>query len=66
MFKNTMVQRYRYDDHQQLRTPLVDSLHKHGRRLKALRWLTTPKAICKAWIAEPERLKFYRFHQIRG
>ena len=53
--KEATVQRYHYNDHQQLRRHLDDfvAAYNFGRRLKTLKGLTPYEFICKAWQTEP-------------
>jgi len=55
--KEATVNRYHYDNHNQLRKHLVDFIaaYNFGRRLKTLKGLTPYEAICKAGQKEPER-----------
>jgi hypothetical protein len=66
--KDTTVKRYHYDSHEQLPAHLADffSAYNFGRRLKTLRGLTLYEGICKAWSAEPSRLKSNPLHQMPG
>jgi transposase InsO family protein len=66
--KEATVQRYHYDDHQQLRQHLGDfvAAYNFGRRLKTLKGLTPYEFICKAWQTEPERFVLNPIHQMPG
>lgn len=50
--KEATVQRFHYDDHDQLRQHLADFIlaYNFGRRLKTLKGLTPYEHICKSWI----------------
>jgi transposase InsO family protein len=66
--KEATVKRYHYDNHDQLRQHLTDfvAAYNFGRRLKTLKGLTPYEAICKAWLAEPQRFTSDPTHQIPG
>lgn len=66
--KEATVQRYYYDDHQQLRRHLdaFVAAYNFGRRLKTLKGLTPYEFICKAWQTEPDRFIFNPLHQMPG
>ena len=66
--KEATVQRYHYDDHQQLRRHLDDfvAAYNFGRRLKTLKGLTPYEFICKAWQTEPIRFTLSPLHQMPG
>jgi transposase InsO family protein len=66
--KEATVQRYHYDDHQQLRRHLEDfvAAYNFGRRLKALKGLTPYEFICKAWQNERDRFILNPLHQMPG
>ena len=66
--KEATVQRYHYDDHEQLKRHLADFLHAYnfGRRLKTLKGLTPYEFICKSWASEPQRFTANPLHQMPG
>jgi len=66
--KEATVQRYHYDDHQQLKRHLDDflSAYNFGRRLKTLKGLTPYEFTCKTWTAQPERFIVNPLHQMPG
>ena len=66
--KEATVQRYHYDDHQQLRRHLDNfvAAYNFGRRLKTLKGLTPYEFICKAWQTEPDRFTLNPLHQMPG
>ena len=65
--KEATVQRFHYDDHQQLETHLADfNAYNFGRRLKTLKGLTPYEFICKAWTNEPDRFRLDPIHQMPG
>jgi transposase InsO family protein len=66
--KEATVQRYHYDDHQQLRRHLNDfvAAYNFGRRLKTLKGLTPYEFVCKAWQTEPHRFTLNPLHQMPG
>ena len=66
--KQATVQRYHYDDHDQLRGHLDNfvSAYNFGRRLKTLKGLTPYEFVCKAWQTEPLRFTLNPLHQMPG
>jgi transposase InsO family protein len=66
--KEATVQRFHYDDHQQLETHLADfvAAYNFGRRLKTLKGLTPYEFICKIWTIEPNRFRLDPIHQMPG
>ena len=66
--KEATVQRYHYDDHEQLRRHLEQfvSAYNFGRRLKTLNGLTPFEAVCRTWQNEPERFSSNPLHQMPG
>jgi len=66
--KEATVQRYHYDDHEQLSRHLSDfiSAYNFGRRLKTLNGLTPYEFICKSWTSQPERFIVSPLHQMPG
>lgn len=66
--KEATVQRYHYDDHDQLRCHLADFIaaYNFARRLKTLKGLTPYEYICKIWTMEPERFRLDPIHQTPG
>ncbi|MDP8912428.1 MAG: IS481 family transposase [Pseudomonadota bacterium] len=66
--KEATVQRFHYDDHQQLETHLADfvAAYNFGRRLKTLKGLTPYEFICKLWTIEPNRFRLDPIHQMPG
>ena len=66
--KEATVQRFHYDDHQQLETHLADFINAYnfGRRLKTLKGLTPYEFICKSWTSEPNRFRLDPIHQMPG
>ena len=66
--KEATVQRFHYDDHQQLETHLADfvAAYNFGRRLKTLKGLTPYEFICKIWTIEPNRFRLDPIHQLPG
>jgi transposase InsO family protein len=66
--KEATVQRFHYDDHQQLETHLADfvAAYNFGRRLKTLKGLTPYEFICKAWTNQPNRFRLDPIHQMPG
>lgn len=66
--KEATVQRYHYDDHQQLRRHLDDfvAAYNFGRRLKTPKGLTPYESVCKAWQTEPHRFTLNPLHQMPG
>ncbi len=68
IIKEATVQRYHYDNHDQLRTHLTDFLtaYNFAKRLKTLRGLTIYEFICKCWQKEPDSFIFNPTHQMPG
>ncbi len=68
LWVNGKVERYHFDNHDQLRGNLADFLnaHNYASRLKALDGLTPYEHICKIWISEPDRFILNPIHQIPG
>jgi transposase InsO family protein len=66
--KEATVQRFHYDNHDQLRRHLADfvTAYNFARRLKTLKGLTPYEAICKAWTNQPERFILNPLHQMPG
>lgn len=66
--KEATVNRFHYDDHDQLRQHLVNfiSAYNFGRRLKTLKGLTPYEFICKQWTIEPKRFTLNPTHQMPG
>ena len=66
--KEATVQRYHYDDHEQLRRHLEQFVNAYnfGRRLKTIKGLTPFEAVCRAWQHEPERFFSNPLHQMPG
>ena len=66
--KEATVQRYHYNDHQQLRRHLDDFIaaYNFGRRLNTLKGLTPYEFICKAWQTEPDQFILNPLHQMPG
>ena len=66
--KEATVQRFHYDDHQQLEAHLADfvAAYNFGRRLKTLKGLTPYEFICKIWTTEPQRFRLNPIHQMPG
>jgi transposase InsO family protein len=66
--KEATVQRYHYDNHEQLRRHLDDfvAAYNFGRRLKTLKGLTPYEFICKRWTSEPKRFSLSPIHQMPG
>jgi transposase InsO family protein len=66
--KEATVQRYHYDEHQQLRRHLDDfvAAYNFGRRLKTLKGLTPYEFLCRAWQIEPDRFTLNPLHQMPG
>lgn len=66
--KEATVQRFHYDDHQQLETHLADFINAYnfGRRLKTLKGLTPYEFICMSWTSEPNRFRLDPIHQMPG
>lgn len=59
IIKEAMIQRFHYENHQQLRGHLADffAAYNFGHRLKTLKGLTPFEYICKCWTSQPERFK---------
>jgi IS30 family transposase len=57
--KEATVQRFYYENHQQLRQQLDDFVkaYNFARRLKTLKGLTPYEYVCKCWTSQPERFK---------
>lgn len=66
--KEATVQRYHYDNHEQLQRHLIDFIaaYNFARRLKTLHGLTPYEHICKAWTKEPERFTLNPLQQMPG
>jgi transposase InsO family protein len=66
--KEATVQRFHYDDHQQLEAHLADfvAAYNFGRRLKTLKGLTPYEFICTIWTTEPQRFRLDPIHQMPG
>ena len=66
--KEATVQRYHYDNHEQLERHLDDfvSAYNFGRRLKSLKGLTPYEFICQCWTSQPERFTLNPLHQMPG
>ena len=66
--KEATVKRYHYEDHDQLRTHLIDFInaYNYARRLKTLKGLTPYEYICKTWTKEPEKFILNPPHQMPG
>jgi transposase InsO family protein len=66
--KEATVQRYHYDDHEQLRRHLEQfvSAYNFGRRLKTLKGLTPYEFVCRTWQSQPERFTSNPLHQTPG
>ena len=66
--KDATVKRYHYESHQQFKSHLTDfvNAYNYGRRLKALKGLTSYEYICKIWTIEPKRFKINPIHQMPG
>ena len=64
--KEATVQRYHYDNHQQLRQHLDDFVgaYNFGRRLKTLKGLTPYEYICRIWTSQPERFNLNPLQQM--
>ena len=62
------VERFHYDNHDQLRRHLQDFIDAYdfGRRLKTLKGLTPYEFICKRWTSEPDRFILDPIHQMPG
>jgi transposase InsO family protein len=66
--KEATVQRYHYDNHEQLRRHLEQfvSAYNFGRRLKTLKGLTPYEFVCRTWQSQPERFTSNPLHQTPG
>ena len=66
--KEATVQRFHYENHEQLRHHLADFVdaYNFGRRLKTLKGLTPYEFICKIWTSEPNRFILDPLHQMPG
>ncbi len=66
--KDATVNRFHYENHDQLRTHLADFLAAYNfpRRLKTLGGLTPYEYICKIWTSEPDRFILDPIHQMPG
>lgn len=66
--KEATVQRYHYDNHEQLRRHLIDFItaYNFARRLKTLQGLTPYEHICKVWTKQPDRFVIDPTHQTPG
>jgi transposase InsO family protein len=66
--KEATVQRYHYDNHDQLRNHLCDfvAAYNFAKRLKTLGGLTAYEFICKCWQKEPDRFTLNPIHQMPG
>jgi transposase InsO family protein len=66
--KDATVERFHYDDHDQLRRHLADFLaaYNFARRLKTLKGLTPYEFICKRWTTEPDRFTLDPLQQMPG
>lgn len=66
--KEATVQRYHYDNHQQLQRHLIDFItaYNFARRLKTLHGLTPYEHICKVWTKQPDRFVLDPTHQMPG
>jgi transposase InsO family protein len=66
--KEATIQRYHYDDHNQLRQHLGDFIvaYNFAKRLKTLNGLTAYEFICKSWQKEPDRFILDPIHQMPG
>ncbi len=66
--KEATVQRYRYDNHQQLRQHLNDFVAacNFGRRLKTLKGLTSYEYICRIRTTQPARFNLNPLQQMPG
>ena len=64
----TIVKRYHYDNHDQLRTHISDFLdaHNYARRLKTPSGLTPYEYICEIWTSEPDRFILIPIQQTPG
>lgn len=66
--KESTVQRYHCDSHEQLLTHLNDfvAAYNFAKRLKTLGGLTIYELICKCWQKEPHRFTLDTTHQTPG
>jgi transposase InsO family protein len=66
--KEATVQRYHYDNHEQLQRHLIDFItaYNFARRLKTLHGLTPYEHICKVWTKQPDRFVLDPTHQMPG
>jgi len=66
--KEATVNRYHYDDHNQLRQHLSDFVdaYNFSRRLKTLKGLTPYELICKCWTSEAKRFTINPLQQMPG
>ena len=64
--KDATVNRFHYDNHDQLRQLDLVAAYNFARCLKTLRGLTPFEAICKAWTDEPFGFINDPHHQISG
>jgi len=66
--KEATVNRYHYDDHNQLRQHLSDFVdaYNFSRRLKTLKGLTPYEFICKCWTSEAKRFTINPLQQMPG
>jgi integrase-like protein len=66
--KEATVQRYHYDNHEQLQRHLIDFItaYNFNRRLKTLHGLTPYEHIWKVWIKQPDRFVLDPTHQMPG
>jgi transposase InsO family protein len=66
--KEATVNRYHYDNHEQLRAHLADfvTAYNFARRLKILKGLSPYEYICSAWTKEPTRFILDPIQQMPG
>jgi transposase InsO family protein len=66
--KEATVQRYHYDNHEQLRRHLTNfvTAYNFARRLKTLQGLTPYEYICKIWTKQPDCFALDPIHQMPG
>lgn len=66
--KEATIQRFHYDDHNQLRQHLGNFIvaYNFAKRLKTLNGLTAYEFICKSWQKEPDRFILDPIHQMPG
>jgi transposase InsO family protein len=66
--KEATVNRYHYDNHEQLRAHLADfvTAYNFARRLKILKGLSPYEYICNAWTKEPGRFNLDPIQQMPG